>query len=237
MTGAFLICSGISARTVEFDVRAGLNVGGTSPLPLPVEMREIRGFNPLLLPSLEGGAMFGIGDNMGVRAALRYEYKGMWTSAMVRNYSMALTGDDGNSISGYWTGCVDTEVRNAFLTVPVGAVWKVGDRFSLQAGPYASLLLKGKFSGQVYDGYLRNGTPTGDRIVFSKGTSSPYDFSACYRKFHWGVHAGADYCLGTNLLASIGLDWGLNHVFVNSFEAVSFRMFPIYGRICLGWRF
>ena len=56
----------IMAALKGWNVRlsAGYNLGGTAPLPLPVEIRGIEGFNPGLNLSLKGSAekMFGKGD-------------------------------------------------------------------------------------------------------------------------------------------------------------------------------
>mgnify|MGYP001718781183 FL=1 len=32
----------------EYEIRAGVSIGGTSPLPLPVEIRSIDSYNPTL---------------------------------------------------------------------------------------------------------------------------------------------------------------------------------------------
>lgn len=224
-------------NSVVFDIRAGLNIGGTSPVPLPPEIRKVNGFNPLLLPSLEVGMQLKPWREIGVRGALRLEQKGMWTSAEVKGYKMELRGDDGNAISGYWNGCVDTKVRNTFLTLPVTLTYNTGEKISLGAGPYISYMLSGLFCGNVHDGYLRAGTPTGDRIVFSDGATSAYDFSDQYRKFHCGLCFLADYRISGHLTASASLNWGLNHVFLNSFRTISFSMYPIYGNICIGYSF
>ena len=39
---------------LEYEVKAGFNIGGTSPLPLPVEIREITSYNPTLAVAIEG---------------------------------------------------------------------------------------------------------------------------------------------------------------------------------------
>ena len=38
----------------EYEVRAGFSIGGTSPIPLPAEIRSINSYNPSLAISLEG---------------------------------------------------------------------------------------------------------------------------------------------------------------------------------------
>lgn len=237
LTFSHLLCPEVSGADINFDIRAGLNIGGTSPVPIPVEIRGIKGFNPLLLPAVEAGASLTLSEEWGIRTALCYEHKGMWTSAVVKNYGMQLSGGDGNSIAGFWTGRVDTKVRNSFITLPICAIYRAGQRWSFEAGPYFSLLMRGGFSGKVYEGYLRNGTPTGDKISFTDGVSSGYDFSDQYRKFHYGLRIGAGYEISRHIAASACLDCGLNHVFLRSFETVSFSMFPIYGKLCIGYTF
>lgn len=220
-----------------FDFRAGVNLGGTSPLPLPAEIREIKGFNPLLLPVVEVGANRSFGSGRwGVRSAVRLEQKGMETEARVKNYGMVITGEDGNSLSGFWTGCVKTHMRTTLLTVPVWALLRPSDRLSIGAGPYVSFLLKGSFDGNVYDGYLREGTPVGDKVSFGPEDSSPYDFSDSLQKLQFGLSLGVDYVTRWNLLLSASFSWGLTGVFPGSFETIRFGMYPIYASLAVGYR-
>ena len=45
----------------EYEIRAGVSIGGTSPLPLPVEIRSIDAYNPTLALMLEGNAIKWLG--------------------------------------------------------------------------------------------------------------------------------------------------------------------------------
>ena len=38
---------------LEYEIKAGFSIGGTAPLPLPVEIRSIDGYNPTLAISIE----------------------------------------------------------------------------------------------------------------------------------------------------------------------------------------
>lgn len=38
----------------EYSLKAGFSIGGTSPLPLPVEIRSIDGYSPSMAISIEG---------------------------------------------------------------------------------------------------------------------------------------------------------------------------------------
>ncbi|MDD6125594.1 MAG: hypothetical protein PUB56_05010, partial [Paraprevotella sp.] len=82
-------------------VRAGYTIGGTSPLPLPPEVRSINAFQP------KGGATIGVdGYKMfnrrwGLNLGWHFFYEGFHTEADVKNYRMSLTMD-GNTLSGYF---------------------------------------------------------------------------------------------------------------------------------------
>lgn len=223
----------------EYELRAGLGIGGSAPLPLPAEIRSIDSYNPTLAIMLEGNATkwFGEKRKWGLIAGVRIENKNMTTKATTKNYSMEIIGDDGNRLKGNWTGGVQTKVRNAYVTVPVLAAYKVSKRWNLKAGAYVSYLMDGEFSGQVYEGYLREGDPTGDKINFYNGAVATYDFSNDLRNFAWGVQAGADWKAFKHLKVFADLTWGLNDIFQKDFETVTFAMYPIYLNIGFGYAF
>ena len=175
----------------EYEIRAGVSIGGTSPLPLPVEIRSIDAYNPTLAFMLEGNAIKWLGKTKkwGVITGVRLETKNMITKATVKNYGMEIIGNDGNRLKGNWTGGVKTKVRNAYITVPVLGAYKINSRLRAKAGIYVSYLMDEEFSGHVYEGYLREGDSTGEKVNFSDGAIATYDFSDDLRKFAWGVQA------------------------------------------------
>ena len=223
----------------EYEVKAGISIGGSSPLPLPKEIRSVDSYNPTLAIMLEGNATKWLGaqKKWGIITGVRVENKNMTTKATTKNYSMEIIGNDGNRIKGNWTGGVRTKVRNAYVTVPVMAAFKVSKRWNLKAGAYVSYLMNGEFSGEVYEGYLREGNPTGDKIKFEDGAIATYDFSDDLRKFAWGLQVGADWKAFKHLKVFADLTWGLNDIFQKDFETVSFAMYPIYLNIGFGYSF
>lgn len=223
----------------EFDLKAGINIGGFSPLPLPVEIRSIDSYNPTLAVQLGVDITKWIDSSRtwGVSTGLRFENKNMTTRATVKNYGMEIIGGDGNRMKGNWTGGVRTKVQNTYLTLPVLASWKASPRWSLHAGPYFSYLLDGTFSGDVYDGYLREGNPTGDKINFTDGAVATYDFSDHERKFQWGVQVGADWKAYKHLKVYTHFTWGLNDLFEKDFQTITFAMYPIYLNLGFGYTF
>ena len=58
---------------------------------------------------------------------------------------------------------------------------------------YVSYLTEGDFSGHVYDGYLREGDPTGPKIEFKDGRIATYDFSNRLRRFVYGAQMGISW--------------------------------------------
>ena len=98
----------------EYEVNAGVNLGGASPIPLPQEIRKIEGFNPLLNLSIGATVYKWFDQNRreqnntwGIAFGFRLEQKGMETDASVKNYGMTIV-NEGNQMSGRWTGKVHT---------------------------------------------------------------------------------------------------------------------------------
>ncbi len=223
----------------EYEIKAGFNIGGTAPLPFPEEIRSIDNYNPTLSITIEGNMTKWLGEQKrwGIITGLRLENKGMRTKATVKNYSMEIIGDDGNRLKGNWTGGVRTKVQNSYLTIPVLAAYKISPRVNIKAGPYFSYLMDGDFSGHVYEGYLRENSPTGDKINFNNGAIATYDFSSDLRKFQWGAQAGIDWKAFKHLKVYADVNWGLNDIFKKDFNTITFAMYPIFLNIGFGYAF
>ena len=228
----------INAALKGWHVRlsAGFNVGGTSPLPLPREIRSIEGFNPGLNIALEGAVQKRFDKSKwGMLIGVRLESKGMSTDASTKNYHMEAVNADGSGrIVGAWTGKVKTEVHNNYLTFPILATYTFNDRWSLSAGPYLSWMFDGEFTGEAYDGYIRDQNPTGEK---AEVTSATYDFSSDLRKFHWGLQAGGEFKAYRHLSVFANLQWGLNGIFPSDFSSVTFDLYPIYATVGFSYLF
>lgn len=223
----------------EFEIKAGFKVGGTAPIPLPVEIREIKGYNPTLSIPLEANVTkwLDASRKWGITTGLKLENKNMKTRARVKNYSTEIIGDGGEMVSGRWTGSVKTEVRNTYITLPVLAAYHPTNRWTFRAGAYASILTDGDFSGHVYEGYLREGDPTGSKIEFSDGKIATYDFSDDLRSFAWGAQIGASWRAFKHLNVYTDFSWGLNDIFKDDFKTITFSMYPIYIDFGVGYVF
>ena len=221
-------------RGIEYQVKAGFSIGGVSPIPLPAEIRSIDGYNPTMLIAVEGNATKWFDDNWGLLVGIRLENKGMKTDAKVKNYNMVMTTADQGYMSGAWTGYVRTKVRNSYLTFPVLASYKISSRWLIRGGLYASYMAEGDFSGTAYDGYLRNGDPTGEKVFV---TEASYDFSDDLRRFAWGAQISGEWRAFKHLNVYADLTWGLNDIFKSSFDVITFNMYPIYMNLGFAYAF
>lgn len=228
-----------SLHGLEYEIKAGFNIGGTLPIPFPVEIRSIDAYNPTLSITIEGNITKWIGEKQewGIITGLRLENKGMRTKATVKDYGMEIIGDGGEKMSGHWTGGVRTKVQNSYLTIPLLAAYKLTPRWNLKLGPYFSYLIDNDFSGHVYEGYLREGDPTGPKVEFKDGKIATYDFSSDLRKFQWGVQLGADWKAFKHLKVYADLNWGINDIFKKDFNTITFDMYAVYLNVGFGYAF
>ena len=100
-----------------------------------------------------------------------------------------------------------------------------------------SYVMRRKFNGYVYEGYLRNGDPTGEKTSFTDGQTASYDFSDNLRRFQWGAQVGVDWQAFKHLKLYADLTWGLNDIFKNDFKTITFSMYPIYVNLGVGYAF
>ncbi len=230
----------IKAATVgiEFRIKAGIAIGGTSPLPIPLEIQQVNSFNPLLNTSLEAEFVKSFENSpWGLSFGLRLETKGMKTDASVKNYTMTMVSEDGGQVSGMWTGSVETQVNNSYLTIPVLALWRPGPRWELKLGAYGAYVIDRNFSGFAHDGYLRQGDPTGEKVVFEGDARPMYDFSDDLSRWDYGSQLAADWRAFPHFLIGVDLTWGLTSIFKKDFQTITFDMYPIFGRLNFAYAF
>ena len=217
---------------VSIKTRVGYSIGGTAPIGIPATIRSIDKYS--LTPSFMVGAdvMKPINSKWGVSGGLHFENKGMDAEATTKAYHMEVKKGE-SMLDGVYTGHIKQKVKEWMFTLPVEATYSLGDKFMLKAGPYVSLLINKDFSGYVFDGYLRQGNPTGPRVAMGKEENerATYDFSDDMRNFQCGIAIGADWQVHKHFGVSVDLNWGLNGIFKSSFKTVEQTLFPIYGTI------
>lgn len=217
--------------------RVGYQIGGTAPIGIPATIRSIGKYR--LTPSLMTGvsANLPIQSNWGLQIGLLFENKAMDAEATTKSYHMEVKKGE-SMLEGVYTGHIRQKVTEWMFTLPVQATYALGEKVTLKAGPYLSVLVSKDFSGYVYDGYLRQGNPTGPKV--SMGTNederATYDFSDDMRNLQVGVGVGADWQVSRCIGLSADLNWGLNGIFKSDFNTVEQTLYPIYGTIGVFYR-
>ena len=223
--------------SLQLRIRAGYSIGATTPIPLPETIRSIDGYR--LTPSFMVGfdAMLALKGKWGVALGLHFENKGMEGDVTTKAYHMELVKGD-SRIEGLFTGHVKQKVTQWMLTIPLQATLQLGRKVTLKGGPYMSVLLSSDFSGIASDGYLRQGDPTGAKILMGSKEDewASYDFSDEMRRMQFGIGIGADWQVYRRLGVSADLNWGLTGIFPGDFKTVEQSLYPIYGTIGIFYR-
>ena len=218
--------------SLQIRARAGYNIGGTSPLPLPETIRSIDSYS--LTPSFMVGvdAQLPLHQRWGIMAGLRFENKGMEADITTKAFDMEVVKGD-QKLSGLFTGSVGQTVKQWMLTVPVQATFQLSRKVMLKGGPYLSILLSNEFSGTASDGYLREDNPTGAKILLGdkEGEWATYEFNDDMRNLQFGISVGADWQVHKRIGLSADLNWGLTGIFPSDFKTVEQTLYPIYGTI------
>lgn len=226
-------------ENTDYQLRAYFGIGGSTPLSMPKEIREIKGYNPGLQLGLEanGTKWVGPSKDWGIRLGISVEGRGMRTKARTKNYITEII--QGNSkIRGYYTGQVRTHVQNTYATIPVSLVYSLNDRWNLYGGVYVSFAIDKQFDGAVSHGYLRKDTPVGEKISFTEDGEAKYDFSDEVQTTIWGFKFGAEWQLKNNRFKLFPeINYAVNGVLQDDFDAISFNLHNIYLDLGFAYQF
>lgn len=222
---------------LRYMVRLGYSLGGTAPVGMPATIRSLDKYTPTNNTLLGLDAYKPLTEKWGLQAGFHYQNKGMKTDAKVKGYSMEMRRGD-ETLSGLFTGNVVTEVDEWMVTLPLQVAYNVSPNLRLKFGPYFSYVLSNNFSGYAYDGYLRVGDPTGDKVELGhvEGERGDYDFTEDLRHWQFGLDLGADWFFSNRFGAYAGLSWGLTNIFRKDFHVIEQSLYPIYGSIGLTYK-
>lgn len=222
----------IIPRDLNYTVRLGYNIGGTAPIGMPATIRSMNSFKirPNILLGFDVQKQFN--DQWGLLTGLHYETKNMKVDATVKTYHMAMV-QEGDRIEGYFTGNVVTQVDEQAFTLPILATWNPSERVTLKFGPYVSYLTSRSFKGEAYDGYLREGEPTGTKVNVGMNGGEPatYDFSDDMRHWQLGLDLGVDWNIYRRWGVYADITWGLTGIHKSGFKTIEQTLYPIYGSL------
>lgn len=220
---------------LEHQIIAGFNIGATAPIPLPREIRKLNAYWPQFTPQLGYNVTYRFHENWGVGSGILLDYKGMGVKAEVKSLHTIVdvkSGDTSGEVEGYFTGKNKTEVKSAYVTFPLYLSYKFNDKWKARAGGYVSYRFSSEFVGDVTDGYLRQGDPTGERIDIEL---ADFNFGDDIRNFDAGAVLGGEYSFNNRFGIFVNLSWGFVPIFTSSFKGLDHKMYNIYGTFGLAY--
>jgi hypothetical protein len=217
----------------EFKINGGFNIGGTSPLPLPEEIRKIESFSPpSFSPHVALEGIRWLNRKWGVSAQLALDYKGFKVSDQVKNLYTEIEMNE-ETYTGNFTGKNTTRIANSYITLPVTATYRITRRWEVQGGAYLGYLYSSTFKGSASDGYIRQGSPVGEKTNVD---AASFDFSDKQRSFDYGLLVAGDWGFNSHFAVRGQIAWGLRPLFPSDFTGVPFTMYNIYGTLGLSYR-
>jgi hypothetical protein len=219
----------------EFKINGGFNLGGTSPLPLPQEVRQIESFSPSpFAPHVALEAIRRWNGRWGISVQLTLDHKGFRVSDRVKNLHTEI--EMGNeTYTGNFTGKNTTRINNSFITLPVAATLRTSERMEWKAGVYCAYLYGGNFKGTASDGYIRQGSPVGEKTIVDKAS---FDFSEKQNRFDCGLQIAGEwsFCARSRFGLLGQIAWGLTPLFPSEFTGIPVNMYNIYGTLGISYR-
>jgi hypothetical protein len=237
--GAWLLCFPSLLRAQEkfpcweFKIFGGFNIGGTSPLPLPEEIRSIDVFTPAwLAPHASLEVIRRLNRKWGIAVQLGLDHKGFTVTDRVKSLHTEIEMND-EVYSGNFTGKNTTRIRNSYITLPVTATYRIDRRWELHAGAYLAYLYGADFKGEASDGYIRQGSPIGEKTIVDRAV---FDFSDKQKSFDYGLLLAGEWTFYSRFACRGQIAWGLCPLFPSNFTGVPVNMYNIYGGLGITYR-
>lgn len=222
--------------SIRFDVRLGYALGGTVPTHIGNEIRGINRYTPGFNFTVAAEASYPLGEHWAVHSGLRFELGGMDVDSRVKNYDIEVVRGE-ESLKGIFMGNVRIKSAQRRISLPVQAVYRFNDKWSVRGGVFMGWLMNRRFWGWAYDGYLREGTPVGAKIEMGSepGDRGDFDFDANMRHMQWGLDVGGDWQLHRRWGVFAELTYGLSGLFKSDFHSVQ-PLRPLYGTLGVIYR-
>lgn len=232
---------GTSKKGLEWELNIGLNIGGSMPIPLPEEVRKIESYNPKFNGHVGVSTVYNLNEKWGIGTELSLNTKGMRVKDRVKYMRTKVTVSDKNSqehrqVEGYFVGKNMTNVNIQSLTLSLYGSYNITENWEVKLGIYASNILKSKFTGNVSDGYLRDGTPNGPIVVIEKDNPASFDFSDNMRDFDAGLVVGGKFKVNDKIGIIANLNWGFTDIFYRDQNPIQFKMQNVYCTIGVAYK-
>lgn len=228
--------SAISRGAVDLRVTAAYNIGGTTPMGLPAEIRKIRSYNPGAHFAVSVDAARMVSEKWGLALGAGYETVGMETGISARNYHLTmniLAGNATGTRTGYFTGNIKNTTNISYIFIPLTAVFRPVRDWRFDAGVYFAVAVDREFTGLVHSGQIRE-TPMHAAIGIDR---AEYDYSSDLSRFDYGLTIAASRRVFRGLGVRAGLQWGLESVLRKSVRKIDMNTYNVYLNVGLDYTF
>lgn len=218
------------------NIHVGLNIGATAPWSMPNTVRKINSWSPNINPSFGYEIIYTPKEKWSYGASLKLCWKGMSSTDEVQYFHTLINVEDGGKIQefeGDFSGKNKTNISNFYLELPIYAIYHLSKKTNVKIGGYVALLLNGKFSGEVSDGYIRKGNSLGEKLNI---TSASFDFGDKQNKLDYGIVVGGSHKVSKKLFINADIDLGLATLFPSSFKGVDLKLHNFYLNLGIGYQ-
>jgi hypothetical protein len=188
----FLLCGLGSGFAQNIGIGGGINYGG----PIPTETIDSTSGKPLI--GFTAGISYSIplSERFSFQPQLYYSYRGMdYSQSYTRDtlFTVIINGNSGE-VPSFYTAYIDGSMRLHYIDIPLLVTYRIL-KFQLMFGPYISVLLGGRDSGDV-------------RVVIGSGGffddyTEAYSNYAVIRKLEQGFMVGSTAPIYKNLSIEI----------------------------------
>ncbi|MDR0686936.1 MAG: PorT family protein [Dysgonamonadaceae bacterium] len=226
-----------SENRFEHRIVAGLNFGATSPGNIPPEVRKITAWYPHFSSQLGYCIIYNTAGRWAVSSGISLDHKGMGVTNEVEHlYTEVRLETGGDYLSGYFSGKNKTDVKTAYITVPLSVRYRTGKHWWLTCGGYASYTHSASLTGSVWDGYLRTPDPTGPEILINSREEASFDFGGDVRDFDFGLSVGGEYSINSRFKVLATFNRGLTSILKRNLKAIPFNMYNMYLMFGMAYR-
>jgi len=218
----------------EIEPFVGINLGATTSLGVPEETEKINSAKTLLCPAIGVNAIQMFSEHSGASVGLIFERKGGNSNVEMKNFETEITlAGSGTPTHGFFTGISTNHHSVYYLTLPVCYVYRINDKWDINAGMYFSYALSRTRTGEAYDGKIRT-TPLVPAIAVEYSTS---DWSDKVPRFDYGISVGATRQIWRNLDVKLDVNWGLRNTLNAPESGLTKSVYNLYACLGFGWRF
>ncbi|MDY6121617.1 MAG: outer membrane beta-barrel protein [Porphyromonas sp.] len=216
----------------EINAEVGINIGASTPTPLPSSLKKVYTWYPKLNPSLGLSATYWLDRTKisacwGIHTGVYGEYKSVETTTAVDGMDIVV-GKSHEALRGLFSGDNLASLRNGYVTIPVGLAFLLPkQKLTIEAGLYLSLLLQGSFT-VIIDGTLRpKETPESPILI----DLWKFDFSDQLRTIDSGWQGKLSYNINNRLMIQTAISMGFVSIVKRNFEAIPFGLHNVFATI------